>query len=319
MHRIHSNIFTTHDRYLFQGQEMDDEVKGEGNSYTTEFRQYDPRLGRWMSLDPLMANFPWQSPYCAFDNNPVFFSDPLGLAADGPGDPPKGMPENPENGQVAKDENGREYMYLTQENGEGSWGQYIGETIVKQKEYIAIITSTEHKHELGLWDQISNWFRSVDNQLTGESYWTFGIEFKTNDGVSNGNTSNPVKMKDANNVITLYWDDISELTDVFNSIGKDKQIDTWKKQADALVTDEQNKGKAFDETVNKSDKPTIIKKTTKDIMVQVWIYTDAYHTSTGQLEMGPFKNEAALKKAYQNAVWNEKKGYWEAGVIPKNY
>ena len=63
--------------------ERDDEVSGAGNSYTTEFRQYDPRLGRWMSLDPLFANFPWQSPYVAFDNNPIYFTDPLGLAAKG--------------------------------------------------------------------------------------------------------------------------------------------------------------------------------------------------------------------------------------------
>jgi RHS repeat-associated protein len=63
--------------------EKDPEIKGEGNSYTTEFRQYDPRLGRWLSLDPLMSMFPWQSPYCAFDNNPIFYTDPLGLAAEG--------------------------------------------------------------------------------------------------------------------------------------------------------------------------------------------------------------------------------------------
>jgi len=73
--------------YGFQGQEMDDEVNGNGNSYTTMFRQYDPRLGRWLSLDPLMANFPWQSPYAAFDNNPIVLNDPSGLAAGGE-DPP---------------------------------------------------------------------------------------------------------------------------------------------------------------------------------------------------------------------------------------
>jgi RHS repeat-associated protein len=70
-------------RYGYNGMEVDNEVSGNGNSYTTEFRQYDPRLGRWKSLDPLMAQFPWQSPYCAFDNNPVFYNDPLGLAAEG--------------------------------------------------------------------------------------------------------------------------------------------------------------------------------------------------------------------------------------------
>jgi RHS repeat-associated protein len=55
--------------------EVDPETKGNGNSYTTEFRQYDPRLGRWLSLDPLMASFPWQSPYCAFDNSPIYKID----------------------------------------------------------------------------------------------------------------------------------------------------------------------------------------------------------------------------------------------------
>ena len=80
-------------RYGYNGMECDDENKGSGNSYTTEFRQYDPRLGKWLSLDPMASSFPWQSPYCSFDNNPVFFTDPLGLAAKGgsgnPGDPEK--------------------------------------------------------------------------------------------------------------------------------------------------------------------------------------------------------------------------------------
>jgi RHS repeat-associated protein len=70
-------------RYAYNGMELDNEVSGNGNSYTTEFRQYDPRLGRWKSLDPLMAQFPWMSPYVAFDNNPVFYVDPLGLASEG--------------------------------------------------------------------------------------------------------------------------------------------------------------------------------------------------------------------------------------------
>jgi RHS repeat-associated protein len=76
-------------RYAYNGMEVDNEVSGDGNSYTTEFRQYDPRLGRWKSLDPLMFMFPSMSPYCAFDNNPVVFIDPFGLASEGGlGDPP---------------------------------------------------------------------------------------------------------------------------------------------------------------------------------------------------------------------------------------
>lgn len=60
--------------------ELDNEVKDNGNSYTTEFRQYDPRLGRWLSLDPLMASFPHVSPYVGFADNPVLFIDPYGLS-----------------------------------------------------------------------------------------------------------------------------------------------------------------------------------------------------------------------------------------------
>ncbi len=65
-------------RYGYQGSEKDNEIKGDGNSYTTEFRQYDPRIGRWLSLDPKAAKNLNESPYVAFHNNPIFWTDPLG-------------------------------------------------------------------------------------------------------------------------------------------------------------------------------------------------------------------------------------------------
>jgi RHS repeat-associated protein len=63
-------------RYGFNGMEKDDELKGEGNSYTTEFRQYDPRIGRWFSTDPVYKEF--ISPYNAFSNIPTIMVDPRG-------------------------------------------------------------------------------------------------------------------------------------------------------------------------------------------------------------------------------------------------
>jgi RHS repeat-associated protein len=63
----------------FNGMEKDDEVKGGGNSYTTEFRQYDPRLGCWLSLDLLSKKQPFLSPYTFVNNNPIFRIDPDGL------------------------------------------------------------------------------------------------------------------------------------------------------------------------------------------------------------------------------------------------
>src|SRR6478736_3791665 len=40
-------------RYGFNGQEMSNEIKGVGNSYTAEFWEYDPRLGRRWNVDPM--------------------------------------------------------------------------------------------------------------------------------------------------------------------------------------------------------------------------------------------------------------------------
>jgi RHS repeat-associated protein len=40
-------------RFGFNTQEKDEEIKGEGNSLNFSLRVYDPRLGRWLSLDPL--------------------------------------------------------------------------------------------------------------------------------------------------------------------------------------------------------------------------------------------------------------------------
>ena len=57
-------------RYGFQGQEKDNEIKGEGNSVNFKYRMHDPRIGRFFATDPLSGNFPWNSPY-AFSENRV--------------------------------------------------------------------------------------------------------------------------------------------------------------------------------------------------------------------------------------------------------
>ena len=70
----------------------DNHVAGEGNAYYTLFREYDPDLGRWWRPDPIFQ--PWQSPYSAFDGNPIMFTDVWGLEAEK--DPLKGFtPEDP--------------------------------------------------------------------------------------------------------------------------------------------------------------------------------------------------------------------------------
>jgi len=58
--------------YLFgyQNQEKDNEIAGEGNHINFKFRGYDPRTGRFWSVDPLAAKYPYYSSY-QFSGNRV--------------------------------------------------------------------------------------------------------------------------------------------------------------------------------------------------------------------------------------------------------
>jgi RHS repeat-associated protein len=49
---------------------MDNEVKGTGNMINYKYRVHDPRIGRFLSVDPLTAQYPHNSPY-AFSENVV--------------------------------------------------------------------------------------------------------------------------------------------------------------------------------------------------------------------------------------------------------
>ena len=65
-----STLYNSLYRYGFQGQESDNEVKGEGNSVNYKYRMHDPRIGRFFAIDPLAPKYPHNSPY-AFSENRV--------------------------------------------------------------------------------------------------------------------------------------------------------------------------------------------------------------------------------------------------------
>jgi RHS repeat-associated protein len=54
----------------FNGQEKLGELYGEGNAYSFEYRIHDPRIGRFMSVDPLTKSYPHYTPY-SFAGNKV--------------------------------------------------------------------------------------------------------------------------------------------------------------------------------------------------------------------------------------------------------
>ena len=62
-------------RYGFQGQEMDNELKGEGNSLNYTFRMHDPRIGRFFAVDPLTKKYPWYTPYSFSGNKVIAYTE----------------------------------------------------------------------------------------------------------------------------------------------------------------------------------------------------------------------------------------------------
>ena len=69
-------------RYGFQGQEKDDEIKGEGNSINYKYRMHDPRIGRFFAVDPLAKKFPHMTPYQFAGNKPVWSREIEGLESE---------------------------------------------------------------------------------------------------------------------------------------------------------------------------------------------------------------------------------------------
>jgi len=74
---ISSNGNTLAQQWKYNGTELNEDISI--NLYEMDMRQYDPAIARWTALDPVI-HFNY-SPYQAFDNNPVFWSDPSGANA----------------------------------------------------------------------------------------------------------------------------------------------------------------------------------------------------------------------------------------------
>ncbi len=69
--------------YGFNGKYKDNEWAGKGNHYDYGARFYDPRIARWLSIDPLAADYQSKTPYNFGLNNPIFFLDHGGKKAIG--------------------------------------------------------------------------------------------------------------------------------------------------------------------------------------------------------------------------------------------
>ncbi|SRX75228.1 RHS repeat domain-containing protein [Aequorivita antarctica] len=112
----HAN--TSDYRYGFQGQEMDDEIKGEGNSINYKYRMHDPRVGRFFAMDPLDGKYPDLTPYQFSSNMPIHAPELEGLETSFE------LRQTRRDKVVLKGEISRE-EYMKQNNAEG-YGALIG-------------------------------------------------------------------------------------------------------------------------------------------------------------------------------------------------
>ncbi|MEB3801664.1 hypothetical protein INQ45_11615 [Flavobacterium columnare] len=80
-------------RYGFQGQEKDDQIKGEGDSLNYTFRMHDPRVGRFFATDPLTSKYPFYSPYQFSGNRLIDMIELEGLEPTNPKVDPNSQPK----------------------------------------------------------------------------------------------------------------------------------------------------------------------------------------------------------------------------------
>jgi RHS repeat-associated protein len=66
-------------RFGFNGKENDNEVKGEGSQQDYGMRIYDPRIGKFLSVDPIASKYPELTPYQFASNSPIASIDLDGL------------------------------------------------------------------------------------------------------------------------------------------------------------------------------------------------------------------------------------------------
>jgi RHS repeat-associated protein len=103
--------------YGYNGMRIDEELKGEFNSYDFGARILDPRIGRWLCRDKESAKKPGLSPYQSMKNNPLVYIDPNGN----------------DEFQVIKvvDENGKELKRIAYKISDA----YISSGIIKQPDF----------------------------------------------------------------------------------------------------------------------------------------------------------------------------------------
>ncbi len=314
-------------RFGYNGMEKNAEMYGEGNEYSTEFRQYDPRLGRWMSLDPLMAKYPSMSPYVAFNDNPVYFTDPLGLEGE--------KPKREEGRARASRLESREARARRKHERKNN---KMDEVVIKpaeyQRKYIGIrrpkptesrvIANAITKRVI---DNLRKFGEAGDKLVKGNSrfiddFWVGhetvnkggGIDWRKNDGSDYSSDDwNHFTSKDAEiEILPFLPGSIAGGSEP--GVNKYKQKENWtSKPKDFLEKGSDHPVTRGVESVDKGmDAYGKKKPTSKDIYARVKYWSS--YPSTSSTTTAYFKTEKEMKEQFPNANWNEDYNRWEIGM-----
>ncbi len=146
------------DHHTYNGKEHSKDLGL--NLYEMEWRQYDPTIGRFISIDPLAEERDWLTPYNFVQNNPIIRVDPSGLLDD------YGIDQNgkielikktddktdtlysvtrDDSGNIVKDGNGE--IVKNDTNGDGDVGN--GDSVTVEKGILNNIENTTHTESDG--------------------------------------------------------------------------------------------------------------------------------------------------------------------------
>src|SRR6056297_3016141 len=153
--------------YKFNAKELD----CESGYYYYCARYYDPRMARFLSVDPLASDFPSWTPYHYVHNNPLRYTDPTGMR-------PEECPTCPDG---AKDGATHVWGGATFRSNDGSWGTdlpVIGVT-AKRKE--------KNESSSGFFSSLWSWFSGLVSTGSAQQEGTDdGMEVM---GVGGGNNT----------------------------------------------------------------------------------------------------------------------------------
>jgi len=165
--------------YKFNAKELD----CESGYYYYSARYYDPRMARFLSVDPLASDFPSWTPYHYVHNNPLRYTDPTGMR-------PEECPTCPDG---AKDGATHVWGGATFRSNDGSWGTdlpVIGVT-AKRKE--------KNESSSGFFSSLWSWFSglvstgSAQQEGTDDGMEVMGVGGGNN--TTEGSASSIVDMK----------------------------------------------------------------------------------------------------------------------------